>query len=96
MRVIVSSVAPPSDARSSATRPPSKRTTRSRTTVPSMSTSGLVDVTIPAVRSGSGVVNTSSVGRFGMCSIPSTVWKRAARQPEDGSRPIIRSVPGPS
>ena len=80
----------------SLTRPPSKRTTRSRTTVPSISTSGLVDVTVPSVRSGSGVVKISSVGRLGMCSIPSTVWKRAARQPDEGSRPIVRSVPGPS
>ena len=33
--------------------------------VPSFSTSGFVDVTWPSVRTGSGVVNTSSVGRFG-------------------------------
>ncbi len=85
--MIVSSVSPPSDACSSATRPPSKRTTRSRTTVPSCRTSGLVEVTVPSVRAGSGVVNTSSVGRFGMCSIPSTVSKRAACQADEPQQP---------
>ena len=53
------------------------------------STSGLVEVTWPSTRCGSGVVKTSSVGRFGMCSMPSTVSKRAAiqraaRQQADG------------
>ena len=45
-----------------------------------------VEVTWPSARSGSGVVNTSSVGRFGMCSMPSTVSKRAACQRDAGQQ----------
>ena len=41
-------------------------------------TSGLVAVTTPSTRCGSGVVNTSSVGMFGAWTIPSIVLKRAA------------------
>ena len=57
--------APFSSASISTAWPPSKRTRRPRMIVPSLSTSGLVDVTWPSVRTGSGVVKTSSVGRFG-------------------------------
>jgi hypothetical protein len=59
-------------------RPPSKRTLRLRTTVPSCSTSGFVELTVPSTRAGSGEVNTSSVGMFGMCTRPSARSKRAA------------------
>ena len=44
-------------------------------------------VTCPSARSGSGVVKTSSVGRFGMCSMPPTVSKRAACQRGAGQQP---------
>ena len=64
-------------------------------TVPG-SASGLVARTTPSTRSGSGVENVSSVGRFGTCSMPSTVWNEAAIQRDEGSRPTRRSVPGPS
>lgn len=60
------------------------------------SASGLVALTTPSTRSGSGVANVSSVGRLGTCSIPSTVSKEAAIHDELGSRPMRRSVPGPS
>ena len=63
--------------------------------VPSRSTSGFVDVTCPDVRCGSGVVNTSSVGRFGKWRRPSTVVKSAAHQVCVGSMPTVSSVPGP-
>ena len=78
-------------------RPPSKRTRRPRTTVPSTS-SGFVAVTTPSVRVGSGVVKTSSVGRFGLKTTPSTVVEPGASPAncEVGSRPTVRSVPGPS
>ena len=38
----------------------------------------------------------SSEGMFGMCTIPSTVSKRAAMKRLDGISPTVRSVPGPS
>src|SRR5512142_1816577 len=62
-----------SSASISTARPPSKRTRRPRMIVPSRSASGFVAVTWPSVRAGSGVVKTSSVGRFGMWRMPSTV-----------------------
>ena len=65
------------------------------TVVPEVN-SGLVDVTSPSTRSGSGVVNTSSVGMLGWCSIPSAVSNLAASHRLDGSSPMVRSVPGPS
>ena len=77
------------------TRPLSKRTTMSRTTVPSISTSGLLDATTPSTRDGSGEVKTSSVGRLGMCGMPSAVEKRAACHEAPSKRPTVRSVPGP-
>ena len=64
--------------------------------MPSTSTSGIEAVTCPSTRAGSGDVKTSSVGRFGMCSMPSAVLKRAACQEVPGSRPTVMSVPGPS
>jgi hypothetical protein len=56
----------PLDALTSTISPFSNRSSRSRTTVP-WSTSGIVDRTVPSARRRSGVVNTSSVGRFGTC-----------------------------
>ena len=56
---------PFSSASTSTATPLSNRTRSPRTIVPSRSTSGFVDVTYPSVRRGSGVVKTSSVGRFG-------------------------------
>ena len=67
----------------------------SRTTVPSISTSGFDDATTPSTRDGSGEVKTSSVGRFGMCGMPSAVEKRAACQLAPWKSPTVRSVPGP-
>ena len=46
-------------------------------------------------RRQSGEVKTSSVGRFGMCSMPSTVVNAAHIQREAGIRPTKSSVPGP-
>ena len=57
---------------------------------------GLVEVTSPSTRSGSGVVNTSSVGMLGWCSMPSAFVNLAASQVLDGSSPMLRSVPGPT
>ena len=42
-----------------------------------------------------GAVNTSSVGRFGTCRWPQAVSASAATQRDCGSRPTVRSVPGP-
>ena len=75
-------------------RPPSKRSSRSWTIVPS-SESGLVERTWPSARSRSGVAKTSSVGRFGTKLWPKVVFASAACQLESGSRPTVRSVPGP-
>ena len=41
-------------------------------------------------------MKTSSVGRFGKCTIPSTVVNSAASQTDDRKSPSVRSVPGPS
>jgi len=51
--------------------------------------------TIPSTRSGSGELKTSSLGRFGMWAIPSTVSNCAASHFEVGSNPTRRSVPSP-
>ena len=91
-------IAPPfSSASTSTARPPSKRTRRPRTIVPSLSTSGFVEVTCPSARCGSGVVKTSSVGRFGRCRRP-VARREVAGQParDVGSRPTVSSVPGPA
>ena len=40
-------------------------------------------------------MKTSSVGRFGKCTIPSTVVNSAASQTDDWKSPSVRSVPGP-
>ena len=63
--------------------------------VPSVRTSGRVERTTPSARSGSGVVVSSSDGRFGTIP-PSTVVSLAFCQSDVGRRPIVRSVPGPS
>ena len=63
--------------------------------VPSRKTSGFVAVTCPLVRSGSGVVKTSSVGRFGKCRRPSTVSKSAAHHVAVGRSPTVRLGSGP-
>ena len=52
-------------------------------------------VTWPSTRVGSGVVKISSLGTFGKWRMPSTVSKSAASHFDDGSRPIVTSVPGP-
>ena len=57
--------------------------------------SGLVERTTPSVRRGSGVVNTSSVGRLGWCEMPSAVVNVAHAHSALGSRPTVRSVPSP-
>ena len=78
-------------------RPCSKRTTSPLTIGPSNSASGRVEATTPSVRAGSGVVNTSSLGRFAMCTMPSTVSPRAVchsrreRGPRRGRCPAPRS-----
>ena len=64
--------------------------------VPSRRTSGLVAVTWPSVRSGSGVVNTSSVGRFGKWRKPSAVVKSAAHHVCVGSIPTRQLRPRPA
>ena len=67
-------------------RPPSNSTRMPSITDP-YSSSGIVAVTWPSTRPGSGVVNVSSLGRFGKCSRPSTVVElggvpqRRAEQP---------------
>ena len=81
----------------STARPCSKRI-RSPVTSEPPTSSGLVAATMPSVRSGSGVVKSSSVGRFGTCWMP---FRVVARPPsfakrELGSRPTVRSVPGPT
>ena len=53
----------PTLAFTSTARPPSKRSSRSRTTLPA-SASGFVERTTPSVRRRSGLVKTSSVGMF--------------------------------
>ena len=64
--------------------------------MPSISTSGLLEaLTTPSTRDGSGEVKTSSVGRFGMCGMPSAVEKRAACHMAAANRPTVRSVSGP-
>jgi hypothetical protein len=63
--------------------------------VPSLRTSGFVAVTRPLARRGSGVVKTSSLGRFEKCRNPFAVEKSAVDQVAVGSRPIVSSVPGP-
>ena len=63
------STSSPDEAPTSTTRPPSKRSSRSRTIVPPTA-SGSVERTTPSVRRQSGVVKTSSVGRFGMMLEP--------------------------
>ena len=55
--------------------------------------SGLVEVTVPSTRSGSGVVKTSSVGMFGACTIPSTVGSRAHSQRLLGNTPDAQVGP---
>ena len=50
----------------------------------------------PRCASGSGVVNTSSVGMFGRCGRPSRRWSPPPTQCEPGSSPTVRSVPGPT
>ena len=77
---IVRIASAPSSASIWTARPPSKRTRRPAHDGAVASTSGLVDGRGRRRARGSGEVNTSSVGRFGMCSMPSTVSKRAACQ----------------
>ena len=59
--------------------------------------SGFVAVTTPSTRSGSGADEISSVGRFGAWTIPSTVRMPGVsdEKRDVGSRPTVRSVPGP-
>ena len=64
-------------------------------TVPSLTTSGFVAATPPRARRVSGVVKTSSLGRFEKCRKPFAVEKSTADQVAVGSRPIVSSVPGP-
>ena len=59
------------------------------------SCSGRVERTVPSVRRQSGQAKTSSVGRFGTCAMPSTVSMPPPVQRAPGSRPTVRSVPGP-
>ena len=61
----------------------------------SLRTSGFVAVTRPLARRGSGVVKTSSLGRFEKCRKPFAVEKSTVDQVAVGSRPIVSSVPGP-
>ena len=65
--------------------PPSKRTSRSSTRVPA-ARSGAVERTTPSARRQSGLVKTSSVGMFGMCSMPASVCIRAQVQCALGER----------
>ena len=81
----------------STARPPSNRMRSPVTSEPATS-SGFVDATTPSVRSGSGVVYTSSVGMFGMCRTPVRVCEAppSLAKRELGRRPTVRSVPGPA
>ena len=81
----------------STARPRSKRI-RSPVTSEPLRSSGFVAATTPSVRSGSGVVNSSSVGRLGMCWMPVRVVARppSLAKRELGKRPTVRSVPGPT
>ena len=83
----------PLEAFTSIARPPSKRTSSSRTMFPWIC-NGSVDRTVPSVRRQSGVVKTSSVGMFATCLIPIDS-SSAACHSDSGCRPIVRSVPGP-
>ena len=56
---------------------------------------GRVTRTAPSVRRQSGLVKTSSVGRFGTNSRPSGVDSPAPIQLAPGMRPTVRSVPSP-
>ena len=84
----------PASARTSTTRPSSKRSSPPSTTDP-YQWSGAVSRTTPSVRARSGVVNTSSVGRFVTWSCPQEVVDCAVFQRAAPRRPISSSVPGP-
>ena len=84
----------PEEAFTSTIFPPSKRASRSSTRVPA-ARSGAVERTVPSARRQSGLVKTSSVGRFGMCRIPPAVLFVAEPQAAPWLSPIVRSVPGP-
>ena len=88
------SASAPSSASIFTARPPSN-STRMPEIIEPESSSGIVALTCPSTRSGSGVVNSSSVGRFGECRRPSTVSRSPAAQCAEGRRPIVSSVPGP-
>ena len=90
------SASPPFSASIETATPFSNRISIPSIIVPSVRTSGRVERTTPSARSGSGVVVSSSDGRFGTNSIPSTVVSLAFCQSDVGRRPIVRSVPGPS
>ena len=67
-----------------------------RATIVPPSCSGRVERTVPSVRRQSGHVKTSSVGRFGDVVDPVDRLQRRRRiQRAPGSRPTVRSVPGP-
>ena len=77
-------------------RPPRNSTSRPRMIEPPMHERLGRAHDALACAAGSGVVKTSSDGRFGMWTMPSTVSKRAAMNGDVGSSPTVRSVPGPS
>ena len=87
-------ISAPADAFASTIFPPSRRTSRSSTRVPA-ARRGAVERTTPSARRQSGLVKTSSVGMFGMCSMPASVRIRAQVQCASGTSPTVRSVPGP-
>lgn len=62
--------------------------------VPDERGTGETDMTVDL--SGSGTVKTSSVGRFGACSIPRALTMTGCSQRPPGSRPTLKSVPAPS
>ena len=84
----------PCDALRSTTRPPSKRSSRSRTRVP-WSMNSFVARTVPSARRRSGVVKTSSVGMLGTCGRPNDVSMRAHRPARARQQPELEVGAGP-
>ena len=56
---------------------------------------GRVTLTLPSTRRKSGLVKTSSVGRFGTYSTPAGVFSDPPSQMAPGRMPTVRSVPSP-
>ncbi len=80
----------------STARPFSNVTTRSSTSTPTPGiTSGRVVRITPSARRRSGLVKTSSVGRFGRYVTPAGVVSPPPTHTAPSGRPAVRSVPSP-